>query len=217
MSFSPDGKTVLTSSLDPGKDIDKLAFQKWNVKDGKRVKNAPNFEAITAPIDFVWSHAADRMAGTSKSIGLILEGELFVFRADDGALVRKRKHPNYLAKLAFSPDGWRLAVSSFRNDQETGAMFTILDWDLKNDTATVVTSGRGNEQPIAYSPDGKRFYFGDGEQKKLWAWDVEKQATVELVSQFPIRGESIAVSPGGRMIVIGDQLIDVSFPSAKKK
>jgi WD40 repeat protein/serine/threonine protein kinase/tetratricopeptide (TPR) repeat protein len=202
VAFSPDGKTIVTSSkektarlwdavtLQPipiGQSIEHsktVAFVVFG-PDGRTLlmktvdKTARFWDAATGrPIETPWPHLQSvTAAATGRPIGTPLP------------------HPLSLMAVQISPDG-RTSLLARRHR-------TVRLWD----TAT----GRPIDGPIAhatpvdaavYSPDGKVILTG-GDDKTARLWDAANGGPIGLPMIHPDRVLAVAFSPDGQTILTG--------------
>jgi len=178
--FSPDGRRVVTASLDNTARL-------WDAADGKEIA--------------VLKHDGDgdvRVAAFSADSARFvtvapIQKIARVWNASDGKLVATlRGHDTGWMSAAFSPDGKRVVTASIDN--------TTRIWDAATGKELfVLQHGNGFSSP-AFSPDGKRVLTtGDDNTARLWNAADGKELTV-------LRGHErhvvvAAFSPDGKRVV----------------
>jgi WD40 repeat protein len=156
VDFSPDGKRLVSVSDDntlkvwdaqSGRELFSLKEQSdgFFSPDGKRLATVG--EGSTTPRISVW----DALTGQ--------------------VIVTLQGHTSWVDRLAFSPDGKRLASSS--NDQ------TLRIWDLQTGQAIRTLKGQSGGRSLIFSSDGKRLVsagFGrGGPVGVVKIWDAQKE------------------------------------------
>jgi len=182
LAFSPDGKTLASSSFD-------YTIRVWDTSTWKAIG-----EPLRGHESYVWSVAFSPDGKTlasgsgDKSIRL---WDTSTWKAIGEPL---HGHDEMVLSLAFSPDGKTLASASLDK--------TIRLWD----TSTGKASGeplRGHDsvvKSIAFSPDGMTLASGSGD-KTIRLWDT----STGKASGEPLRGHdnavmSVAFSPDGKTL-----------------
>ena len=112
-------------------------------------------------------------------------------------------HRERLVRLAFSPDGSRLASGA--DDR------LVMVWDADSGQRTVYEGHAAGVNALAFSPDGKTLWSG-GDDRAIFAWDLEHTDT--LVHQAsPAVADGPALPFAAQGMVVGPDGHDVAFPS----
>jgi WD40 repeat protein len=182
VSFSPDGKTLATASidntiklwnLDKGEEISTLHHQYF----GFRVSFSPDGKTlITASID-----------NTIKLWNLDRGKEVPIFQG----------HQESVSSVSFSPDGKILATGS--DDK------TIKLWNL--DTGKEIRTLQGHQEGVSsvgFSPDGKTLATCSSDNTiKLWNQDTGKE--IRTLRGHEIFCKSTSFSPDGKTLASGSE------------
>jgi Tol biopolymer transport system component len=114
----------------------------------------------------------------------------------------------------FSPDGKSLVYT-----RAVGGTLQLFVRPLASQNPLQITEGAGRRYPIAWSADGARLYFVDGQDLKVTgANGGAPQPVMKSVTTKPGYTQAVAVSPDGRALVFarmrpdGKSELAVSFP-----
>jgi WD40 repeat protein len=141
VTFSPDGRTLVTSSADPAKLAGRVVM--WNVADGAPVRTVRSQEWVSS---VAFSADGTRLAAGNQ-FGRVQIWDMGTGQ-NEGTLTGNLGD---VWDLAYSPSGRLLATASGDG--------TVRLWDVKSerDLYTVGTTDGGGEWfDIAFSPDGTR-------------------------------------------------------------
>ena len=141
VTFSPDGRTVVTSSADPPKLAGRVVM--WNVADGAPVRTVRSQDWV---FSVAFSPDGTRLAAGNQ-LGRVQIWDIGTGQ-NEGTLTGNLGD---VWDLAFSPDGRLLATASGDG--------TVRIWDVRSerDLYTVGTTDGGGEWfDIAFNPDGTR-------------------------------------------------------------
>jgi WD40 repeat protein len=108
----------------------------------------------------------------------------------------KHPGPGLLESMAISPDGSKILSSSTDG--------TIILWDMSDGTPLRAFEGHdGFAYCTAFSPDGKTFVSGGGDDMLIKIWDVDSSEPRQTLTGHGWRVQCIAVSPDGKTIISG--------------
>ncbi len=190
LAFSPDGKTLLSSSQALPSGSGHGSLQIWDVAGGKVL--TPHFAGFTGVIaTFVLSPDGKTLAA-SDAIN-------FIFLWD--AASQKALAPPLSAKnvqsLAFSPDGKTFASGSVDK--------AVQLWDATSGAPSGASLlGHGETiTSLAFSPDGKKLASSDSSGAIL-LWNMTTGRSFGQLFSYTNRVSSAIFSPDGRLIVAGN-------------
>jgi WD40 repeat protein len=178
VSFSPDGKTLASSSRD-------ATVRLWEVATGKLTR------ALTKHADDVYSviYSPDgRTLATASG-----DKTISLWDASSGEVRRTLTgHEDVVRAAAFSPDGKLLA--------SCGKDLTVRLWDVETGALRQTMRGHVNiVKSVVWSPDGRMLASAGGE-KGVRLWDAAKGEPAGVL-EGSVRGfETIALSPDGKWL-----------------
>jgi WD40 repeat protein/serine/threonine protein kinase len=181
VSFSPDGKRIVSGSADATVKI-------WDAETGQHVLTLSGHETT------VWS------------VGFSPDGKRVVSGSDDQTVMlwdattgketlRLRGHSRYVDCVSFSPDGKRIVSGS--GDK------SVKLWNATTgDELLTITGHSGIVRSVQFSPDGTRIVSGSRD-RTVRVWDAETGR-----ERLTLRGHSgyltsVSFSPDGMQIVSG--------------
>jgi WD40 repeat protein len=179
VAFSPDGKWVVSGSLDGTVRI-------WEAKTGKEISRMKHRYAVTA-VSFspngrwVVSGAKDNTAR--------------VWDAQTGKEIAHFAHTNEVLAVAFSPDSTRV-VSGGRDNRSTV-------WDAKTGKEISHMTYDGNVSSMTFGPDGKWVVSGsDDKTARVWDSAIGQEIS-RMVHNDKVN--SVAFSRDGTKVVSGSE------------
>jgi uncharacterized protein YjiK len=181
VAFSPDGRFVVTGSLD---NTAKL----WNIATGTEIRtfkghsNTVLAVAFSPDSRFVVTGSSDN---TAKLWNIATGTEIRTFKG----------HSDSVLSVAFSPDS-RFVV--------TGGLYDAAKlWETATGKKIRDFAGHaGSVEAAAFSPDG-RFVVTDSSHYTAKLWDVATQTEIRTFKGHSSSVKSVAFSPDGRFAVTG--------------
>jgi eukaryotic-like serine/threonine-protein kinase len=175
--FSPDGRRILTASLDQTAKV-------WDTASGKVLFTLKgHYEAITSA---AFSPDGQRIVTSGDPTAEIWD-------AASGKVLLTLTNGAEILPVTFSPDGRRILTGS--KDR------TAKVWEAESGKLLLTLSGNNNWiTAAAFSPDGRRIVTGswDGAVK---VWDAASGKMLLTLKKAPDVVLSVAFSPDGRRIV----------------
>ncbi len=181
VAFSPDGRRILTGSLDQTAKV-------WDADRGQEFLSLKGHTGYVQSVAFspdgrrILTGSADK---TAK-----------VWDADKGqGIFSLRGHTEGVTSVAYSPDGRRILTGSLDK--------TAKVWDADKGQEFLSLKGHtGYVQSVAYSPDGRRILTGSTDNTAK-VWDADNGQELFSLKGHTRFVDSVAFSPDGRRILTG--------------
>lgn len=184
--FSPDGKYVLTGS------VDNIAATIWDITSGQVVKELSGFETA-APIYNV------TFAPDNRSLVWVSRAHIQFMDINSGKLGNRFEHEDFISDYAVSQDGQYLATAAGGTvNGEFVPLIRIWDVVSGNQVGLIQVSELPGGNALAFSADGKLLAAGIG--STIFTWNVPE---ADQLAEFQVGGErisSVSFSPDGNTI-----------------
>lgn len=209
-AFSPDGKNVISGSLDgtikiwslnTGNCIQTLG---WGLDNVSSVAYSPDGKYFVGAgekgiEEEIITEKGDTILGYTAAVGDI---KIFDAKTYECVKTLNTKDDGWQVYLAYSPDG-KYIISS------TGGK-TIQMWDVeKGECVKTLEASAGSVSCLAYSPDGKYIVSGSNQpysetpDNNVRIWDAESGKCIKTLEGHTKGVRSVAFSPDGKHIVSG--------------
>jgi WD40 repeat protein len=185
LTWSPDGKTLASGSLDR-----RIKF--WHASNGELLRTVDNTAAVSS---VAWSPDGKILAaGSNNSPGHPIK----FWDASNGKLLRDIDDDTSVTCVAWSPDGRMLATGGYGD--------TVKLWDASN--GTLLQTLRGDSDRVvslAWSPDGKMLASVSdaiSNQDGIRLWDAGNGRLLRTLRVHErLAPGALAWSPDGKMLV----------------
>jgi WD40 repeat protein len=210
VAYSPDGKRLASGS--GTYDATKRAWVSGEVKlwDAQTGQEMRTLEGHTAQVvSLAFSPDGKRLASGSGSDAEYYpprSGEVKVWDAQTGQELLSLKGGR---SVAFSPDGKRLVSSNpstYDDTKKARVAGGVKVWDAQTGQELLTVSLAGND-PVAFSPDGKRLASASHPSAARWGsqeikvWDAQTGQALLTFSGRTGIFTSVLFSPDGRRLV----------------
>ena len=183
VAFSPDGRTIASSSAD-------TSIKLWNLASGALLRT------LKSKSGWVFSLAFSPDGRTIASGDG--DNTIKLWDASSGKLLRTfAGHATAVNAVTFSPDGRSIASGS--------ADFTVKLWNASNSELLRTFEGHADSvDAVAFSPDGRSIASG-GDDATVKLWDASSGKLLRTFEGHTGRIDSVAFSPDGRTIASGSR------------
>jgi WD40 repeat protein len=192
IAWGPDDKLIATSS---GNDLlwgsrNDHTAKIWEAATGQLLKELPGDEYLGFS-QVAWSPDSSRLVTASMERGISL-----IWDRSSGELIRTTPEQDLILALAYSPDGQKIAVTSYTD---------LIIWDAITGNEVFRQTLGHNALGLAFSPDGQRLATGLSDGEILFF----KNTGVGMVEEPGFsNGDkfvlTLAFSPDGALLASGD-------------
>ncbi|WOB70533.1 hypothetical protein [Microcystis aeruginosa] len=181
VSFSPDGKTLVSGSYDN-------TIKLWNVETGKEIRTLKGHDSYVLSVNF--SPDGKTLVSGSE------DNTIKLWNVETGQEIRTLKgHGSFFNSVNFSPDGKTLVSGSEDN--------TIKLWNVE--TGQEIRTLKGHDSTVYsvnFSPDGKTLVSGSVDNT-IKLWNVETGQEIRTLKGHDSTVYSVNFSPDGKTLVSG--------------
>jgi WD40 repeat protein len=181
VSFSPNGKTLATGSVDK-------TIKLWNLETGEEIRTIQGHNDSVHSVSF--SPNGKILATGSR------DGTIKLWDVETGKEICTLKgYKGWVKSVSFSPNGKTLATG--------GDYTTIKLWDVE--TGKEIRTLQGHKhivQSVSFSPDGKTLATGSWD-KTIKLWDVETGKEIRTLQGHKDLVWSVNFSPDGKTLATG--------------
>lgn len=190
LAFSPDNQLLASGGED-------RILVVWSVEDGEILFTSD--QPILGVKDVAFSPNG-KFLGTASG-----ETRVRVWDTDSWELRLTLLGPTPQYRLAFSPDGTRLATAPWSINANTmEALAPIVFWDLSDGSRALVSEENTIALSLAYSLDGNLLFSGTDINPRIQVWRTEDGALLKELSGHQGRTSAIAINPDGTRIATAD-------------
>ena len=195
IAFSPDGRLLATAAARQSSATASAEFKVWDLASGRELAT---FSGPGGVDELAFSPDGRRLASTgpqqAATLWDIRSGRELLSLPIDGHTGLGERAAGPDSRVAFSPDGARLALVGFGG---------VMIWDATPGPEVMTIHAPLQLQGLAYSPDGRRLAIADSED----AVRVRDAATGRVLLTLPVPDWSIGLalsdvrfSPDGRRL-----------------
>jgi WD40 repeat protein len=196
VAFSPDGKRIVSSSIDS-------TVRLWDVETGKEVGRHKDHTEIVWRVAFssdgrsILSGGGGTYNGKTDRFKAGKDNTLRLWDSDSLKELRRFKgHKRNVLGVAFSPDGKRAYSTSFDG--------TIRTWDVDGEKEVSSIRAPAGTMALALSPDGKRLAASSSTRPAVVRiWDVETSKELRAFKGHTRIAPALAFSPDGNRLLSG--------------
>jgi WD40 repeat protein len=181
VSFSPDGKTLASTSLDK-------TVKLWDVGTGKELKTLKGHQEAVNSVSYSPDGKTLASASDDKTVKL--------WDVGTGKELKTLKgHQDWVYSVSYSPDGKTLASASWDK--------TVKLWDVV--TGKELKTLKGHQEAVwsvSFSPDGKTLASASWD-KTVKLWDVVTGKELKTLKGHQDLVYSVSYSPDGKTLASG--------------
>lgn len=198
VAFSPEENVLASGSRDRTAKL-------WDIVTGREIQTLKEHRGFVHSVAFSPDGKTFACGSGRKTPLQFRAGEVKVWDAQTGALLRSLQSIDYVFSVAFAPHGRVLVIGSGSKeyiDESTRESGETVWWSMQTGKVfEALKENIGYVYSVAFSPDGNTLAVGCRSRVRLW--DVTK---IELIQT--LRGHrggvlSVAFSPDGRILASG--------------
>ena len=181
ISFSPDGKTLVSGSGDK-------TVKLWDAATGKEIKTLTGHQDAVLSVSFSRDGKTLVSGSGDKTVKL--------WDAATGKEIKTLTgHQDAVSNVSFSPDGKTLVSGSYDN--------TVKLWEVSTGKEIKTLTGHQDAvRSVSFSPDGKTLVSGS-QDKTVKLWDVSTGKEIKTLTGHQDAVSNVSFSPDGKTLVSG--------------
>jgi WD40 repeat protein/serine/threonine protein kinase len=201
--FSPDGKRLASGSSEwvaGGRELGEIKL--WDAQTGRELLTLKDTGYLALSPDNKHLATVSYTEGTIKIWDTQTSRECLTLKGTD------RPKDEFVAALAFSPDGKRLAAgihnSDYTSEHDKRLGGKVKLWDAESGRELFTLKGHARSvNSVLFSPDGKRLASGSMDAT-VKVWNAETgQELLTLPGHTDYNWPPMAYSPDGRRLAVG--------------
>jgi WD40 repeat protein len=185
ITFSPDGRYLLSGDFAPGVPRDEQQLYVWDWKTGERIAEFSEHEGWVVSI-------AVSPDGRTVASGDAIGSQIFIWDLQTGEIIHHlTEHAGWIESLVFSPDSaWLYSA---------GDQGRIFRWDVyTGELVQEYGDQSGDAGRLALTSDGTRLIGSFSSNNSTIVWDTSSGAVVQTFN----KGGEIALNPADTLATV---------------